>query len=239
MTRIKSITKARRIVPIEFRNQLLDNRRHGSVYRCLRSDLVSHRGDCAARDQFLNKVISTTDEFKAFLGKVDFTIGSVVQKELNDISIAIDDCEKKGAPQSKFTSSPSSIASRAEGLKHLSVLLIPQNSLCDFLGQNLAEPFSATTLAFPAIRDKAAFNEGGGATSFFKHLKAFRLKTPIPCDKAPSKLALNIAGQFSALFATGPIKGLCPTDAAVGVGIEMQADKDGFCRGIGHFRPVL
>ena len=96
MTRIKSITKARRIVPIEFRNQLLDNRRHGSVYRCLRSDRVSHRGDCAARDQFLNKVISTTDEFKAFLGKVDFTIGSVVQKELNDISIAIDDCEKKG-----------------------------------------------------------------------------------------------------------------------------------------------
>ena len=124
-------------------------------------------------------------------------------------------------------------------LKHLSTFPISQDPLRDLLSQDLAEPFRAATLAFPAIRDKATFHEGGGAFRLFKHLEALRLEPPISRDEAPTQLALDVAGQFPSLCAARPVEGLSPTDTAVGVGIEMQADKDGFCRGIGHFRPVF
>src|SRR5690606_30797463 len=63
--------------------------------------------------------------------------------------------------------------------------------------------------------------------------------TPVAGDETASQFTLDIAGQSASELTPGPVEGLRAADAAVGVGVEVETDKEGLRRLVGDASPLF
>lgn len=111
---------------------------------------------------------------------------------------------------------------------------VAQETLDDFFGEHLAEPVGPASLAFPSVGDETAFDEDGRHLRQFEDLEAFRSETTVPGDETATQFALDETGKFMTLLAARPVECLGPSDAAILVGVEMEAEKEGSWKPVRH-----